>query len=214
MKEINRVLRAKPSDAGNAGESVGWQDPVGMDRPDLRSPTGECANASGCSGGVRVPATHSLVRSWPGQIRCARRSIKKTPQTDGWRTGTVDLSGLWTKCHFQQQGSPLPACGFRRKPRIPLSTIIRARKSVGYFAAVRLRDGKFLFRREIRKIQRRDLLGVPTKVFREVSAVPGRRILAISDNAQYHRSKLHLEWRDQQVSRVRLGLLARPIARI
>jgi hypothetical protein len=45
------------------------------------------------------------------------------------------------------------------------------------------------------------------KVFREVSAVPGRRILAISDNAQYHRSKLHLEWRDQQAPRFGLDFL-------
>jgi len=35
-------------------------------------------------------------------------------------------------------------------------------------------------------------------VFREASAIPGRRVLAISDNAQYHASKLHLGWRDQQ----------------
>ena len=35
-------------------------------------------------------------------------------------------------------------------------------------------------------------------MFREASAVPGRRVLAISDNAQYHRSKLHLDWRIQQ----------------
>ena len=31
-------------------------------------------------------------------------------------------------------------------------------------------------------------------MFREVSVVPGRRVMAISDNAQYHRSKLHLEY--------------------
>ncbi len=36
------------------------------------------------------------------------------------------------------------------------------------------------------------------KVFREVSAVPGRRVLAISDNAQYHRSKLHRQRREQK----------------
>lgn len=35
MEEIGRALRSKPSDAGNAREPVGWQDPVGMDREGL-----------------------------------------------------------------------------------------------------------------------------------------------------------------------------------
>lgn len=59
-------------------------------------------------------------------------------------------------------------------------------------AAVRLRDGKFLFRREIGRFNGETFWEF-LKGFREVSAVPGRRVLAISDNAQYHRSQLHLE---------------------
>ena len=61
--------------------------------------------------------------------------------------GTVDLWAL-DEVHFQQQGS-------RCRMWVPLETkdpIVYhhpTRKSVGYFAAVRLRDGKFLFRREI-----------------------------------------------------------------
>ena len=42
--------------------------------------------------------------------------------------------------------------------------------------------------------------GNSLKCFGEASAVPGRRVLAISDNAQYHRSKLHLGWRDGSLS--------------
>ena len=34
--------------------------------------------------------------------------------------------------------------------------------------------------------------------FQEASACPGRRVVAISDNAGYHRAKLHRAWRDQQ----------------
>ena len=45
------------------------------------------------------------------------------------------------------------------------------------------------------------------KVFREASAVPHRRVLAISDNAQYHRSKLHRGWRDQQAPQFGLDFL-------
>ena len=44
-------------------------------------------------------------------------------------------------------------------------------------------------------------------MFREVSVAPGRRVMAISDNAQYHRSKLHLEWRDHQAPRFGLDFL-------
>jgi hypothetical protein len=39
------------------------------------------------------------------------------------------------------------------------------------------------------------------------SAVADRRVLAVSDNAPYHRSKLHLEWRGQQASAFGLDLL-------
>src|SRR4051794_18685842 len=37
--------------------------------------------------------------------------------------------------------------------------------------------------------------------------VSGRRVLAISDNAQYHRSTLYLSWRDQQAPQFRLDFL-------
>jgi hypothetical protein len=72
------------------------------------------------------------------------------------------------------------------------------RKSVGYFAAVRLRDGEFLFRREAGRFNG-DSFWEFLKIFREASAVGGRRVVAISDNAQYHRSKLHLAWRLRQL---------------
>ena len=69
--------------------------------------------------------------------------------------------------------------------------------SVGYFAAVRLRDGLFLFRRQTGRFNGESFWEF-LKVFKEASAVGGRRVLAISDNAQYHRSKLHLNWRLEQ----------------
>ncbi len=75
---------------------------------------------------------------------------------------TVDLWAL-DEVHFHQQGS---RCRMWIPPETkdPIVYHHPTRKSVGYFAAVRLRDpGSFLFRREIGKIQRRDLLGVPKK---------------------------------------------------
>lgn len=117
---------------------------------------------------------------------------------------TVDLWAL-DEVHFQQQGS---RCRMWIPPETkdPIVYHHPTRKSVGYFAAVRRRDGKLLFRRETGMFNGetfREFL----KVFREVSVVAGRRVLAISDNAQYHRSKLHLEWRDQQAPQFGLDFL-------
>jgi len=74
---------------------------------------------------------------------------------------TVDLWAL-DEVHFQQQGS---RCRMWVPPEIkdPIVYHHPTRKSVGYFAAVRLRDGISLPPRD-RKIQWRDLLGVPESV--------------------------------------------------
>jgi hypothetical protein len=53
------------------------------------------------------------------------------------------------------------------------------RKSVGYFAAVRLRDGEFLYRRESGRFNG-DSFWEFLKVFKEASTVDGRRVLSIS----------------------------------
>jgi transposase len=117
---------------------------------------------------------------------------------------TVDLWAL-DEVHFQQQGS---RCRMWIPPEIkdPRVQHHPTRKSVGYFAAVRLRDGKFLFRREMGRFNGETFFQF-LKIFQEASAVPGQRILAISDNAQYHRSKLHREWRDQQAPQFALDFL-------
>src|SRR5215467_872888 len=60
---------------------------------------------------------------------------------------SVDLWAL-DEAHFQQQGS---RCRMWVPPETKDPTVYHhpTRKSVAYFAAVRLRDGEFLFRREI-----------------------------------------------------------------
>jgi transposase len=120
------------------------------------------------------------------------------------REDAVDLWAL-DEVHFQQQGS---RCRMWVPPetRDPIIYHHPTRKSVGYFAAVRLRDGEFLFRREAGRFNGESFWEF-LKMFREASAVSGRRVLAISDNAQYHRSKLHLPWRDQQAPQFRLDFL-------
>jgi transposase len=117
---------------------------------------------------------------------------------------TVDLWAL-DEVHFQQQGS---RCRMWIPPETkdPIVYHHPTRKSVGYFAAVRLRDGKFLFRRETGRFNGETFWEF-LKVFREVSTIPGRHVLAISNNAQYYRSKLNLVWRDQQAPQFGLDFL-------
>jgi transposase len=117
---------------------------------------------------------------------------------------TVDIWAL-DEVHFQQQGS---RCRMWVPPETkdPLVYHHPTRKSVGYFAAVRLRDGEFLFRRETGRFNGESFWEF-LKVLQEASVVPGRRVLAISDNAQYHRSRLHQEWRDQQAPQFGLDFL-------
>src|ERR1700740_3505663 len=70
------------------------------------------------------------------------------------------------------------------------------RKSVGYFGAVRLRDGKFIFARELNRFD-----AVSTwnflRLLRRRSLNSRRRVIVITDNAKYHHAKLHSAWRQE-----------------
>ena len=66
------------------------------------------------------------------------------------------------------------------------------RKSVGYFGAVRLRAGKFLFKRETNRFDAMTT-GSFLRQLRQCSRRAGRRVVVITDNA-----KLHAEWRAAQ----------------
>jgi hypothetical protein len=71
------------------------------------------------------------------------------------------------------------------------------RKSVGYFGAVRLRDGKFLFEREDNRFDAMTTWNF-LRQLRQCSRRAGRRVVVITDNAKYHHAKLHAEWRAEQ----------------
>src|SRR5687768_18521002 len=98
------------------------------------------------------------------------------------RDDSVDLWAV-DEVHFQQQGS---RCRMWVPPETKDPIVYRhpTRKSVGYFAAVRLRAGEVLFRRDTRRFNGESFWEF-LKVFQQASAVTDRRVLAISDNAQY-----------------------------
>jgi transposase len=68
------------------------------------------------------------------------------------------------------------------------------RKSVGYFGAVRIRDGKFVYRREADKFNGETFFSF-LKYLRQISSHSGRRVVLIVDNVRYHHAQLHAEWR-------------------
>ena len=111
------------------------------------------------------------------------------------RDPLVDLWAL-DEVHFQQHGS---RCRMWIPPETkdPVLYHHPTRHSVGYFGAVRLRDGRFCYRREMGRFNALSFGGF-LKVLRARSAIPGRRVVVISDNAKYHRARLHLPWREQQ----------------
>lgn len=102
---------------------------------------------------------------------------------------------LWAvdEVHFQQYGS---RCRMWIPPEDadPVLPHHPTRKSVGYFGAVRLRDGTFLRRQESGKFNAETFWQFLLQLF-EQSHSAGKRVILIVDNARYHHAKLHRDWR-------------------
>lgn len=88
--------------------------------------------------------------------------------------------------HFQQYGS---RCRMWVPPEQsdPVLRHHPTRRSVGYFGAVRLRDGKFVFQRETARFNAVTFHAFHGYLSR-VSSHSGRRVVVIADNASYHHS--------------------------
>lgn len=71
------------------------------------------------------------------------------------------------------------------------------RKSVGYFGAVRLRDGKFVARQEPTQFDAQTSWAF-FRQLHQASCHSGRRVVVIIDNVKYHHARLHREWREQR----------------
>ena len=97
--------------------------------------------------------------------------------------------------HFQQYGS---RCRMWVPPEIknPVLQHHPTRKSVGYFGAVRLRDGKFIFARELNQFDAMTTWNF-LRLLQRRSLNSRRRVIVITDNAKYHHAKLHSAWRQE-----------------
>jgi len=118
------------------------------------------------------------------------------PKIDLWSTDEV---------HFQQYGS---RCLMRVPPeeKDPVLLHHPTRKSVGYFGAVRLRDGKLVFQREEGRFNA-VTFHTFLKRLRQASSRSARQVVVITDNAKYHHARLHADWRNQQAPQFVLDFL-------
>jgi len=114
---------------------------------------------------------------------------------------------LWSadEVHFQQHGS---RCRMWIAPEDTDPVIMHepTRRSVGYFGAVRLCDGKFVYRRETEKFNAKTFWDF-LKQLRKASSHSGKKVIVISDNARYHHAKLHKEYREKCADRFALDFL-------
>jgi hypothetical protein len=106
---------------------------------------------------------------------------------------------LWAldEVHFQQYGS---RCRMWVPPENVDPIILHhpTRKSVGYFGAVRLRDGMFVYARESDRFNGQSFWDF-MKLLYQRSREDSKRIVVISDNARYHHAKMHKTWREDHV---------------
>jgi transposase len=108
-----------------------------------------------------------------------------------------DEYDIWAmdEVHFQQYGS---RCRMWIPPEIKEPVLMHhpTRDGVGYYGAVRLRDGKFVYKSEWDKFNGETFFSF-LKYLRKVSSHSGRKVIVINDNARYHHAKLHKPWREQ-----------------
>lgn len=116
----------------------------------------------------------------------------------------IDLWAL-DEVHFCQYGS---RCRMWIPPEIknPVLRHFPGRKSVGYFGAVRLRDGLFVGMREPDKFNAQTFHDFMKKLL-EAGSAAGCKMVLITDNAKYHHAKLHREWREEHADRFVLDYL-------
>jgi transposase len=107
--------------------------------------------------------------------------------------------------HFQQYGS---SCRMWVPPEVkdPVLPHHPTRKSVGYYGAVRLRDGAFVFQRETGKFNAQTCASF-LKALHVASVQANRQVVVIIDNAKYHHAKLHQPWREASASEFLLDFL-------
>ena len=123
-------------------------------------------------------------------MRSCRRRIKKLRRLA--RRPGIDLWSM-DEVHFQQHGS---RCRMWVPPEVhdPICRHAPTRKSISFFGAVCLRDGKLVMSRPEGMFNARTCWDFLRQLER-ISRRRGRRAVVIIDNARYHHATLHADWR-------------------
>lgn len=98
--------------------------------------------------------------------------------------------------HFQQHGS---RCRMWVPPEVrdPVCRHAPTRKSISYFGAVRIADGRLVTSKPEGYFDAQTCWRFLRKL-RRATRRRGRKVIVIVDNAKYHHANLHLEWRQSQ----------------
>jgi transposase len=98
--------------------------------------------------------------------------------------------------HFQQHGS---RCRMWIPPEVrdPVCRHAPTRKSISYFGAVRIADGRLVTSKPEGSFDAQTCWRFLRKL-RRATRRRGRKVIVIVDNAKYHHANLHLAWRRSQ----------------
>lgn len=107
--------------------------------------------------------------------------------------------------HFQQHGS---RCRMGVPPEVddPVCLHAPTRKSISFFGAVRLADGKLVMSRPEGMFDAQTCWQFLRKLERMTRST-GRKAVVISDNARYHHATLHEAWRQDVADHFALHFL-------
>jgi transposase len=107
--------------------------------------------------------------------------------------------------HFQQHGS---RCRMWVPPECkdPVCRHAPTRKSISYFGAVRLNDGRLVMSQPHGHFDAQTCWDFLRRLERS-SRREGKTIVVITDNARYHHALLHKDWRQQMQGHFRLHFI-------
>lgn len=201
LKRIGAALRTTPADVGLSGNIWDGKTLSAYTRSELGVELGvrQCQRLfRKLQFRLRKPRP-VLARADPARQAEHKRKLQAQmldPKVDLWAMDEV---------HFQLYGS---RCRMWIPPETKDAILLHhpGRKSIGYFGAVRLRDGKFVYQREDESFNAVTCFTF-LRTLRRESSSRGRRVVVISDNAKYHHALMHKEWRALHASTFALDYL-------